>query len=101
MDIQESNKLIAEFMGREFLNTGSCYYDETGTAIGSELKYYTSRDWLIPVVQKINELDNTEFPPDLYGRWLYLVTLPIYTPIETVYHSTVNFIKWYNTNNES
>ena len=60
----EGNKLIAEFMGVRFMpddeyierlkenrEEGVCF--DLGR-MESELKYHTSWDWLIPVVEKIN-----------------------------------------------
>ena len=62
-----SNKLIAEFMSIEVKNDDA-YLDEvkamrkSGIHIDfngyttSELKYHTSWDWLMPVVERINDL---------------------------------------------
>lgn len=56
MDIQQNNKIIAEFMGAKFDNNkysheSSEYYFEA-----SELEYHFSWDWLMPVVDKIEGL---------------------------------------------
>jgi len=48
METEESNKLIAEFMGvdiHEFVMNG-----------GKKWEYHSSWDWLMPVVEKIEEL---------------------------------------------
>tara|TARA_R110002167_G_scaffold3430_1_gene16735 strand:- start:924 stop:1217 length:294 start_codon:yes stop_codon:yes gene_type:complete len=52
----KNNKLIAEFMGCENpfneIHDGTLYKVEQGVFEDYELKYHTSWDWLMPVVQK-------------------------------------------------
>jgi len=54
---KENNKLIAEFMGMELGDDKTMYYDDAEnlhppTPV-DELKFHTSWDWLMPVVEKI------------------------------------------------
>lgn len=106
----EGNKLIAEFMGcnpTSFKNEGGSGYDvrlngvpkvgymtyaltEYGTKkqlIAKLLKwpfhYHTSWDWLMPVVQKINETNSN----GIAMHWL----------INKQWEVVVSFIKHYNT----
>jgi len=57
----KNNKLIAEFMGLS-IKAGVCYYtDENnefpmGIRSNDNLPYDTSWDWLMPVVEKIDNL---------------------------------------------
>ena len=135
--IIEGNKLIAEFMGgeRHWLNgmkepftddTIWGYYDVgvniTSTysgrpiALVNDLKYHTSWDWLMPVVEKIESLGymtiigaNAAFG----GHYMNIMTgikLPNDTfenptkfmgsedtKIATIYSAILQFIKWYTT----
>ena len=53
----KDNKLIAEFMGMELGDDKTMYYDDAEnlhppTPI-NELKFHSSWDWLMPVIEKI------------------------------------------------
>jgi len=50
-----NNKLIAEFMGLVVSDSAN-YTSELHTNVDVDLKYHTSWDWLMPVVEKINDL---------------------------------------------
>lgn len=123
-DIQEKNRLIAEFMGYavdnngyhkngEYVdNKGSKHY--TGLTI-KEVKYHTSWDWLMPVVEKIETI---EIPDYYLPECYFIVTIePGYCvisengeapmveyqdqespKISIVYEAVIEFIEWYNTN---
>jgi hypothetical protein len=108
------NELIAQFMGAKYWPKSSKllvkYSDawDFGTiAFGSDqLKYNTSWDWLMSVVEKINTLPKT-------GVCIYpkhcMVNVDQVTQagsidhgdtctlIKIVYVSVVNFIKWHNS----
>tara|TARA_R110000772_G_scaffold24943_4_gene65452 strand:+ start:2166 stop:2525 length:360 start_codon:yes stop_codon:yes gene_type:complete len=115
MQITESNKLIAEFMGGNFNNDGvelknfenllKCY-------MNNELKYHKSWDWLMPVVEKIQSLHETKTE---FGTLIDISTTHVsirckdfkYSidkisknwkcfDINNLYKVIVEFIKWYN-----
>lgn len=103
------NELIAEFDGLEIDKFADGSYRYTFTdpitceSYGyapDELQYHISWDWLMPVVEKINES-----PKPKRVRWDTIsretdkvLDLPIYTPIQDVHKAVVEFIKWYNQN---
>jgi len=113
MDVEIGNKLIAEFMGgryfeiggimgttyqyRDLIHKGDYYYP-------NELKYHTSWDWLMPVVEKIEKLG--------LGYFKYHYTWSYYNfkgnclwyknnnekGIMNLFFEVIEFIKWYNEN---
>lgn len=98
-EILEGNKTIAEFMG--YANP----HDNTGVL----LKYHSSWDWLMPVKDKIDSIDNHEYDVIIWrsdchinNRIELLFESSILkgnkTLIETVWGCIVEFIKWYNLN---
>ena len=119
MNIETNNKLIAEFMGgiykknpatlknyddRITINDVSYKFNSDGIT-KNYLQYYSSWDWLMPVVKKIINLSN-DFVKKLknedFQKYTYLMqeidnsmTNPI---IEKVYEAVVEFIKWYGKN---
>ena len=92
-EIIEGNKLIAEFMGLSMLHNQTRL--ET-------LKYHSSWDWLMPVVEKIEQLlpwkefkiyRRTAYLPGFYigkGKECLIVAD---TKIEAVWIAVVKFIK--------
>lgn len=124
-NIEENNKLIAEFMG--YIDNGDPEYlihPETNYDHSINDKewflYNTSWDWLMPVVEKIEPLvlnvsiskngtnimrffENGNLPLDNPS---FIITLNeagiknVNTKIEATYKAVVEFIKWYNENKE-
>lgn len=121
-EIIEGNKLIAEFDNRiklkkckvnGFYPDGYEYIGFLPTDIGNtrginDLKYHTSWDWIMPVVEKIED----------YGYIVYikqeicyirnktnsiknLVYMCHYPKITAVFMVVVEFIKWYNENKDN
>jgi len=121
----ENNKLIAEFME---INANPMYYIPNHPELredkehaphfylehyfeGEELKYHTSWDWLMPVVEKIElvMLENDNSINVTIGSSLYCTIQDSHmevielntcepTKILTVYKAVVEFINWYNKN---
>lgn len=70
----ENNKLIAEFMGWD-----------NGII---ELKFHASWDWLMPVVEKIEQVHE--------GVPQELMNVSLFSTIYDVYKAVVKYIEWYN-----
>ena len=104
-EIIEDNKLIAEFMGATYITAKqpNPYWEnvpDNGQYLDTKrLKYHSSWDWLMPVVEKIQEVvgDNEElFETDMFESLIN--TIP-YANIEDSFKVVIEFIKWYNTEN--
>ena len=110
MDMNE-NKLIAEFIGVVFHDDENQYYDNNGLYIGEELRYHTSWDWLMPVVEKIRSIkcydkgdvfnyqfiihnNKVEYYADGYTKKPSKIFLGYGK--EAIYKAVVEFIKEYN-----
>ena len=115
-EITEGNKLIANFWcgwkeGELFTypNGGKGWIYSNM----QEVKFHSSWDWLMPVVEKINNLGAFEFT--IYNRqgiiWSakydftplgaskrYLISASAPTTLEAVWLTVIDFIKWYNQN---
>jgi|SRR6478736_7922342 len=111
----QNNKLIALFMGAEDMQTylsfkhikhdslpikGQWYYMFT------ELQYDKSWDWLMPVVEKIEQLLPDDSIITIEHKRCYIPT--IYneitiegnadTKLRATYNAVIGFIRWYNKN---
>lgn len=100
--IRDGNKLIAGFMGLHFSKHQMwCEMSDLSIVGGIEyasiwrqhLFYHSSFDWLIPVVQKINDLSE-DYPMATYS----VLRLNIAAPITEVWQAVIDFIKRYNQN---
>ena len=91
------NKLIAEFM--DLKSTGLSIYKE------SDYKYHTSWDWLMPVVEKIDEVSdentlfkieyNRAFVEDIENYYIF-IDVTTSSRLEATYKAVVEFIKKHN-----
>lgn len=122
-EIIEGNKLIAEFMGASFHEDTPMILKKhvvspAGNAIkcADKLRYNSSWDWLMPVVEKIANLDNvcafrigysgmvnlgmrSKYVVSQIDDWIdreFASNSGQQTLIECTYQSVVDFIKWYN-----
>jgi len=110
-EILEGNKLIAEFMEYMFLddfnypeNNETGWYNELGNCVGIELKFHSSWDWLMSVVEKIELIivDELKIEEDITinGTSCYIPaidkSITKLSKINATYEAVVEFIKWYN-----
>jgi hypothetical protein len=102
LKVTEGNKLIAEFMGFEWLGPPMNAFYKNKICVG-ELQFHASYDWLMPVVEKICEIHN-HADVELY-RAIEKADLQIIhnTSIlchkDGVYARVVEFIQWFNNQN--
>lgn len=113
------NELIAEFMGGVYYSRGDIWrFPVRMDVIGGSdkcnpvhIKYHTSWDWLMPVVEKIEQLYLKAFPGNeefirrilnkeepLDGPYMDVISIPLSTKIDEAHKAVVEFIKWYNEN---
>ena len=88
----KNNKVIAEFMGASFNDKGMtriCGKFGLERVSALNLKYHTSWDWLMPVVQKCYKIDNEEGFDSLVDA---VSTLDI----DGTYQAVVEFINQHN-----
>ena len=90
--MEGNNKLIAEFMGvHEIMHDGYSEYDFDDNTLDvvhqKHLRYHTSWDWLMPVVEKIEQVHE--------GVPQELINLSLFSTIDEVYKAVVEFIKQY------
>lgn len=131
-EIIENNKLIAEFMGKRpkcecdgvysfsdmpFFSIRENDIETVINGIANYVKYHTSWEWLMSVVEKIESISIKEdeevkflldFETSTMVNWNLtngyayndeLSCIKGTTKKEAVYNAVVKFIKWYNTNN--
>lgn len=89
----KNNNLIAEFMG------------DVERLQGLDLRYHNSWDWLMPVVERINTMDDfrysvainhlyTAIHDNFTRQWV--ADRDGYSTLEATYKAVVEFIKQYN-----
>ena len=93
--MENSNRLIAEFMGftqeknigwydNDMLMSQNVYDSQDGNCF-NELLFHTSWDWLMPVVQNIEK--------DCEGVPQEMLNISLYSDINEVYKAVIDFIK--------
>tara|TARA_R110002020_G_scaffold7161_1_gene30299 strand:- start:2071 stop:2385 length:315 start_codon:yes stop_codon:yes gene_type:complete len=101
--MKDSNVLIAEFMGL-VVSDRENYTSELHTNVDADLKYHTSWDWLMPVVEKIEGLrdsngDAYRFSIDMCNAQIEGANIEILGgafKLDTTYRAVVEFIKQHN-----
>ena len=109
MKTTESNKLIAEFMGYDFIQQHSHYIVNPEGFLDNEntasYKFNKDWNWLMPVIKEIG--DKTDFELVMgygYCYWNNEGEQPLgdfeggYSDIIYIYSAVASFIKWYNEN---
>ena len=112
-EIIKGNALIAEFMGFEFfksLGYTTLNFDETlRLKYLRDFKFHSSWNWLMPVVLKINTMDNFDYSVKIFTMDCQIENSKgeiiarcecKYNPdelINSVWEAVVEFIKWYNS----
>ena len=102
----EGNTMIAEFMEWRMANDG---YNDTmfnGTdkyCMIDNLKYHSSWDWLMPVVEKIEKIKGVHIfikgnRCEILNYGFEMDSPSSVYKIESVWLAVVEFIKWYNQN---
>lgn len=117
MNTIESNKMIASFMGLgdnqpyqiwEHIRSNASG-EETSLYWDNNLRYHDSFDWLMPVVEKIEGLGHdVSILKNAVGlQWCGIGKFSSNntkatgtTKIEAIYSAVVEFIKWYNKQNQ-
>lgn len=96
--MENNNKLIAEFMQKG--SEGFGLYDYNGKHYKLyELKYHTSWDWLMPVINKIRSMDST-YEVEEVGKYDWDNEISHYEfDLELTYESVIEWI-YINQNNE-
>lgn len=101
-EILDGNKLIAEFMGYPISKVELGFTSKEAKTVMRRLEYHTSWDWLMPVVEKIEEfgyaIDICQNDCNIYennNSGNFLKELNRRTKIEAVYAASIEFIKWH------
>jgi len=113
----KENKLIAEFMGAKFNDEGFAKITKI-THNGAEVlklkeddfEYDFSWDWLMPVVEKIEDIERigvhiegtyVSIKTDESGKDVEIVKgKTSFSKLESTYNAIVQFIKFYNDQNK-
>jgi hypothetical protein len=128
--MKTDNELINEFMGMKitqikedwfvgeafyphYYNVGEMWHTGSTTReyVEDSLEYHcrtakfnSSWEWLMPVVEKIKNTIGVksvdECSEEEWNTSTGLTRLTITTPLSVVYSAVVNYIKWYNKNNQ-
>lgn len=115
-EITEGNKLIAEFMGgvykMDYTGIDKAWHFQKSPDVKKvhfyELLYNSDWSWLMPVVEKIENLAEGGAPVNIWGdecrvkvhydTEFYHNGGDKFSKIEATYRTVVDFIKWYNEN---
>ena len=110
MKTTQNNRLIAEFMGlpTEIFSSGNLNYGFEGVWYETEeLSFNIDWNWLMEVVNKIEELGNDVLITTNYIQIAFdegekfIVIEDFNIKITSVYDACIEFINWYNLNKET
>ena len=105
-EILQGNKLIAKFIGMKYDSNANVYEDDKNAYGLFSLKFHSSWDWLMPVVEKIeNNLVNYSHEVVIFGEHCHINQGKTHdmgysskgSKIASTWSAVVDFIKWYNT----
>lgn len=97
MDIQEiykGNILIAKFMAKSESDLAVLEHDLKKAGTVESISYHKYWDWLMPVVEKIGQTED-----NMYTDPMSEVSL--YSSIISVFRAVVEFIEWFNNQNNT
>jgi len=97
MNTQESNKLIAEFMGYE-VKHNKCYSPKYNDGTIAPMQFHKSWDWLRPVMVKIDTYANSDSLSiaeyeEYRNKYFLIAEGSIYDDILDTHKQVVQFIK--------
>lgn len=102
----KENKLIAEFMDMKVSTDGTQVKDENWFYVDLDSTFNTSWDWLMPVVERIEEIERigvhiegtyVSIKTDESGKDVEIVRgKTTFSKLESTYNAVVEFIKQYN-----
>lgn len=103
-EILEGNVLIARFLNVEHIErveeNDPRYYIDNISYKPMELKYHTSWDWLMPVIEKFDSAPyKQEFHIGISAHRECIDANLILYDIDKTFEALVDAIKWYNTFN--
>lgn len=106
----ENNKIIAEFMELFESSINGIYWTDyvieenhkIGIGSMTELHYHSDWNWLMKVVEKCEKIRlNSSISAVKYDKIMDLIVNGLQqTNIDLVYKSCIEFIKWYNQQNQ-
>ena len=109
--IEEGNILIDVFMGEDGLlgkeytehYSDEFYQPTTREYEVEDLEYHSSWDWLMPVVEKIADMDNQGLfsSEDGYDEIILIHCTSILCHKRAVYDRVIQFIQWYNNQKQN
>lgn len=120
MITKEGNRLIAEFMGFKYIEDGDLVWNKVVSLCIEKLKYHSSWEWLMPVVEKIESLGflttikyrnskedsfheiiiskNNRIFGESLETMEQILEAENYSKIQAVWNGVINFIEKYNEN---
>ncbi len=82
--MMNNNKLIAEFMGIVYPKLDNVIVIDNVVIKEDDLQYHTSWDWLMPVVERIEQVNE--------GVPHQLLNISLFSSIDEVYQAVIEFI---------